>query len=816
MNSSCHYQFALFFFLLGLIRWNGFLRADEDTARHSDESAVSVEAGHSTHGEVFDKGPRQAAYLMPGMGNVHWKIETKSPMAQRFFDQGIGQLHGFWYFEAERSFRQVAAIDADCPMAYWGMARANMQNEKRARGFIAESMKRIKNASDMESRLINALSKLLDGDSKTPKKNRLEEYVKSLEELAIEYPEHLEIQVMLVLQLWESEKEGLKIQSRMAVDAMLDKVFEKNPRHPAHHFRIHLWDNANRKRALASAAACGPAAPGIAHMWHMPGHTYSGLKRYNDAAWQQEASARIDHAHMMRDRVMPDQIHNFAHNNEWLIRTWTKTGQVSQALSLAKNMCELPRHPSHNTLTKGSANFGRKRILSVATSYGLWGELLSLSQSPYFELTKDVKLDDERTMWIAIAHAMEGNDAKSTQLSAQMEKELTQASAREKELYKELERVQTKRLPAKPKVSKPIASKPERAPKLVAEIELDEFSWNELPYNTKLGESKPFSEEATKQWSKEEKELVKKWRDVQDRIKSLKQQTKAVAAFQKASSKKYSDAINLARQAGSNVPNHFRLEWYSQQGMHREALGKAREFLKADGGDVVGLATGVWIAWQANDRKQAKAWAIDFAKASLAADKDVALIQRVVPILKELAINVEEIQKTAISKDLGDRPDLNSLGPARWSPYTAPTWSLTDNQSRQLSSKSCHGKPYVLIFYLGLGCLHCVEQLQAMSPMLEQFQAAGLEVYAISSESKESLREGLANYGKSMNIPLLANPDLDVFKEYRCFDDFENQPLHGTFVIDAKGRVRWQDMGAEPFMDIEFLLREAKRLLATD
>jgi peroxiredoxin len=141
---------------------------------------------------------------------------------------------------------------------------------------------------------------------------------------------------------------------------------------------------------------------------------------------------------------------------------------------------------------------------------------------------------------------------------------------------------------------------------------------------------------------------------------------------------------------------------------------------------------------------------------------------------------------------------------------------LTDNQARQLSSKSCHGKPYVLIFYLGLGCLHCVEQLQAMSPMIEQFQAAGLDVYAISSETPESLREGLANYGKSMNIPLLANPDLDVFKEYRCFDDFENQPLHGTFVIDAKGRVRWQDMGAEPFMDIEYLLREAKRLLATD
>ena len=40
-------------------------------------------------------------------------------------------------------------------------------------------------------------------------------------------------------------------------------------------------------------------------MWHMPGHIYSDLHRYADAAWQQEASARTDHAYMMRDGVLP-------------------------------------------------------------------------------------------------------------------------------------------------------------------------------------------------------------------------------------------------------------------------------------------------------------------------------------------------------------------------------------------------------------------------------------------------------------------------------------------------------------------------------
>src|SRR5438874_8605341 len=30
--------------------------------------------GHSHHGEVFDEGPRQKAYLMPGMPKIHFPV----------------------------------------------------------------------------------------------------------------------------------------------------------------------------------------------------------------------------------------------------------------------------------------------------------------------------------------------------------------------------------------------------------------------------------------------------------------------------------------------------------------------------------------------------------------------------------------------------------------------------------------------------------------------------------------------------------------------------------------------------------------------
>ncbi len=88
------------------------------------------------HGEAFNEGPRQPAYLMKGMPDIQFPVSTTNALAQQFFTQGVGQLHGFWYFEAERSFRQAVVHDPNLAMAYWGMAMANTKKAKRAGDFI--------------------------------------------------------------------------------------------------------------------------------------------------------------------------------------------------------------------------------------------------------------------------------------------------------------------------------------------------------------------------------------------------------------------------------------------------------------------------------------------------------------------------------------------------------------------------------------------------------------------------------------------------------------------------------------------------------
>src|SRR5947209_250627 len=68
------------------------------------------------------RAPALPAKIMEGQGSIHFAITTANPEAQRFFDQGVNQMHSFWAMEAERSFLQAAALDPEAPMPWWGVA----------------------------------------------------------------------------------------------------------------------------------------------------------------------------------------------------------------------------------------------------------------------------------------------------------------------------------------------------------------------------------------------------------------------------------------------------------------------------------------------------------------------------------------------------------------------------------------------------------------------------------------------------------------------------------------------------------------------
>lgn len=189
--------------------------------------------------------------------------------------------------------------------------------------------------------------------------------------------------------------------------------------------------------------------------------------------------------------------------------------------------------------------------------------------------------------------------------------------------------------------------------------------------------------------------------------------------------------------------------------------------------------------------------------------------QRLQPLVDALNLPADWRQTPSPGADVGDRPALDRLGPFRWHPSPAAPWRLPAADGKTIALEDYRGRAVVVIFYLGAGCLHCVEQLHAFAPKTEAFAEAGISIVAISTENERDLKRGLRTFNDKgeFPFPLVSNWLLDVFKAYRAYDDFESQPLHGTFLIDEKQRVRWQDISYEPFTNPQFMLEESKRLL---
>jgi hypothetical protein len=245
--------------------WFFLLLVPPSTSAQQPDHA-DVWPGHSSAGEVFNDGPRQKAYLMGKTGNVRFPVTTASPDAQQFFEQGVGQLHGFWYFEAERSFRQVALLDSDCAMAYWGMAMANHENEKRAAGFIRKARPLLVNTTRREQLYIESMTDLLlaGGD----RRKRQQQCLDTLRKIWQENPADIEAKAFYVVRAWQWKLGG----ATPTLDRMLDDVFKVNPFHPAHHYRIHgqggqvgvLWPHAP-VRAAGAVRALGRDAQAFRH-----------------------------------------------------------------------------------------------------------------------------------------------------------------------------------------------------------------------------------------------------------------------------------------------------------------------------------------------------------------------------------------------------------------------------------------------------------------------------------------------------------------------------------------------------------------------
>ena len=273
----------------------------------------------------------QHAVLVDNIGTYGRKISTTSPLAQKFFDQGLRLVYGYYFPEAIASFEEAQQYDPDHPMIDWGLALAMGPNpNSRKNGFpddphgdgrkaIATARAHLSRATAVERALIESLSVQYDTDQYPDRVVRDEKYIEATRLVLDRYPDDLEAGFMyadavMIRGAWNYwRRDGSPLPGTKEAAAALEHVMTLEPNHPgAVHLYVHLFESsAEPERALPQADRLESLMPKEGHMVHMPSHIYLRVGQYEKAIASNERSVAADRFFLSEwgDRPFPTAGH---------------------------------------------------------------------------------------------------------------------------------------------------------------------------------------------------------------------------------------------------------------------------------------------------------------------------------------------------------------------------------------------------------------------------------------------------------------------------------------------------------------------------
>src|SRR5436190_3023238 len=199
--------------------------------------------------------PQNAVPIFEQLGDYHMAVTTSNTDAQRYFDQGIRLVYGFNHDEAERAFREAARLDANCAMAWWGVAYAlgpninlSLDNERNLRALdaVARAKALLSQASPKERDYIEAVAVRYSADAKADRAVLDRAFSEAMRGLSSKYPDDLDAatlyaESMMNLKPWKYwTADGKPQEGTGNILQVLESVLERNPQHPgANHYYIH-------------------------------------------------------------------------------------------------------------------------------------------------------------------------------------------------------------------------------------------------------------------------------------------------------------------------------------------------------------------------------------------------------------------------------------------------------------------------------------------------------------------------------------------------------------------------------------------------
>jgi tetratricopeptide (TPR) repeat protein len=345
---------------------------------------LPLAAQHGDHGAHAAPASDARMPLFDNLGVYTRAITTSAPLAQQYFDQGMRLAVGFAHTEAVRSFRQAAALDAECAMCWWGVAWASGPHINSPRrdslslsaGYeaVQEARRLRRHASEVEQALIDALlTRYARVPTQANRPGLDSAYARAMADVVRRFPADLDAgtfygEALMVLRAWDYwTREGEPQPGTPELLAALESVLARDIKHPgACHLYIHAVEaSPDPGRAVPCAELLEDAIPGVSHIPHMPAHVLVHVGRWGDAV-RGNQKARMADREAAHDRAVAVYA---MHNLHMLVFAASFDGQSAVALQAARDMArESP----------GNVRF----LVEVKARFARWRELLAMTDAP--------------------------------------------------------------------------------------------------------------------------------------------------------------------------------------------------------------------------------------------------------------------------------------------------------------------------------------------------------------------------------------------------------------------------------------------------
>jgi tetratricopeptide (TPR) repeat protein len=414
--------------------------------------------------------PLLPAKLLPGMGDTNMPVTTKSDEARKFFNQGISQMHSFWFVESERSFLQAAELDPDMAMAYWGIAvsaaadyrpafqllrdpndggrgdtqapaspdaiqrtanGAAINGRVRAREYMEKAMALRDRVTPRERMYIDAQWARRNPASKNPDAD----YIAAMRKLVAAYPDDEEAKSILGLALLDGFDSVTKEPRTNTMEGLrlLEDVVANNDDHfGAHHYLIHGWEGSKTPEKAWHASKRYPElVPNIPHALHMPGHIYAQSDKIDEAIDAFSAAAENELKWLAADVLYPNGHHG--HNVHFLVQVLNMDGRYNDSMERVRHMMSFKETPRERTGSSQRTPYrqGYYALVKTLVRFERWDLILDGKTLPVYD-------KPEQQAWrlwaTGLAQAARGQQAEAKASLGEMRKQLEKITASKRPL----------------------------------------------------------------------------------------------------------------------------------------------------------------------------------------------------------------------------------------------------------------------------------------------------------------------------------------------------------------------------------------------